>query len=279
MQLTSRAFYADSLDSSLNGRDQTRIAIAGGGLSGICVALHIQRYARSETIIDIYESTGEVGNGPAYAWRNPAFLLNGEAAHLSMFDEQPLEFVQWLASTPHAQPFLTPDRPLANQFVPRYLFSDYIRHCLGKAHSKPSACVLRVHRNTTVLNIEPSGLRATLVLSDGERCPADRVIVATGNEPPCPSSYICRGALCIENPWIPDWVDFVAPGPVLMVGTGQTMVDAAIALWAAGHDGVIHSVSRRGVLPKTHVYNVPSWNIETAAFPGNIGGYRAICAC
>jgi uncharacterized NAD(P)/FAD-binding protein YdhS len=40
--------------------------------------------------------------------------------------------------------------------------------------------------------------------------------------------------------------------PVLLIGTGLTMVDTAISLLDRGHTGPIHALSRRGLLPRRH---------------------------
>jgi len=44
-----------------------------------------------------------------------------------------------------------------------------------------------------------------------------------------------------------------AGDPVLLIGTGLTMVDIALELRHRGHRGVIHAVSGHGLLPRTHV--------------------------
>jgi uncharacterized NAD(P)/FAD-binding protein YdhS len=40
--------------------------------------------------------------------------------------------------------------------------------------------------------------------------------------------------------------------PVLLIGSGLTMVDAVISLLDAGHTGSLHAVSRHGLLPQRH---------------------------
>src|SRR5205807_1090374 len=39
---------------------------------------------------------------------------------------------------------------------------------------------------------------------------------------------------------------------ILLLGTGLTMVDAALALQRRGHRGTIHALSRHGLLPQVH---------------------------
>jgi uncharacterized NAD(P)/FAD-binding protein YdhS len=46
--------------------------------------------------------------------------------------------------------------------------------------------------------------------------------------------------------------DLDPTAPVLLIGTGLTMVDTAISLLGRGHTGPIHALSRRGLLPRRH---------------------------
>ena len=56
----------------------------------------------------------------------------------------------------------------------------------------------------------------------------------------------------------------VAPNStILILGTGLTMVDAAIGLSESGHRGPIVAVSRRGLLPRAHTRVEPAQIIQT----------------
>jgi uncharacterized NAD(P)/FAD-binding protein YdhS len=249
-----------------------RIAIAGGGYAGLSVAAHLHRYTTVPLEIDICESTAGIGNGPAYTWRNPVHVLNGEAAHLSLFEEEPDAFAEWLRELPEAAPFLRDDLPIRNQFVPRYLFADYTRQMFAAACRDESLCTIRVHLRTEIADVEQTEDGVTIALENGERRHVDRLVLATGNPPPRRLFDDVEGAVCIENPWEPEWVRRIPSGPVVMAGTGQTMIDAAVALRAAGHDGVIHAVSRRGVVPETHVYGLNARPVDGARFPSTMRG-------
>ncbi|MCA3930474.1 FAD/NAD(P)-binding protein [Burkholderia sp.] len=251
----------------MSRRKPMRIAIAGGGFSGLCVAVHCHRYAVEPLEIDLYEATGALCNGPAFAWRSPEHVLNGEAAHLSVFEETRDDFVRWLRHSAAAAPFLQDDLPVENQFVPRFLFADYAREALEKAVRAPGPCTIRVHRHSEIVDAVKHDGGVLIVLADGRRSVVDRVVVATGNSLPRPLFSGVEGAVCIENPWDRSCVERIPHGPVLMIGTGQTMVDMSVALRAAGHEGLLQAVSRRGVVPQTHLYGLGTRDVDAAKFP------------
>jgi uncharacterized NAD(P)/FAD-binding protein YdhS len=105
-----------------------------------------------------------------------------------------------------------------------------------------------------------------LVLSDGRRVEADRVVLATGNEAPAelPGADALKDhAAWVGNPWS-SW-DSRLPsdgGVIVLLGTGLTTVDAVITLRELGWQGSIHAVSRHGWMPHSHFRG-----IEYADFP------------
>jgi uncharacterized NAD(P)/FAD-binding protein YdhS len=93
---------------------------------------------------------------------------------------------------------------------------------------------------------------------DGTAIEARALVLAVGNQEPEPlSAFASIGDRFIRNPWgdaARAAVEDVASSgnSALLIGTGLTMVDVVLSLDAAGHQGKILALSRRGLIPRSH---------------------------
>ena len=85
------------------------------------------------------------------------------------------------------------------------------------------------------------------------RLDADVAVLATGNRPPALPCPVPASPRYVCDPWVPGALDGVADGsPVVVLGTGLTMLDVAISLTGAHPETVVRAVSRHGLLPREH---------------------------
>ena len=118
-----------------------------------------------------------------------------------------------------------------------------------------------------------------LYLADGRRLDADLVVLAVGNHPPPPilPGDAAHSPCYCGDPWSPDVTAGTAPdAPVLIVGTGLTMVDTVLTLLDHGHHGPIVALSRRGLVPQRHV---PAATAKLPPLPAYPKGMLALLRC
>ncbi|MBV9824516.1 MAG: FAD/NAD(P)-binding protein [Alphaproteobacteria bacterium] len=236
------------------------IAIIGAGFSGTLLALHLLRRCPSSVRIHLIEQTPQFGRGLAYSTGNLNHVLNVPAGRMSAFHDRPNDFLEWLQDKPASG--AAPVTPQC--FVSRRVFGDYVRHHLKEEfrRAKERGGQLVLTRGK-ILDLKMSRGGVVLELDRDRRLEADIAVLAIGNFPPeplplaDPSFYDSDGYR--PDPWAPDALTDLDPeAPLLLIGTGLTMVDTAISLLDRGHAGPIYALSRRGLLPRRHSSAAPA---------------------
>jgi len=248
------------------------IAVIGGGFSGTMTAVNLARLSAAPLRITLVNAGSPTGRGIAYGTRRPEHLLNVAARNMSALPDHPNHFLEWLRTrTEYAD---VPEAGLRETFLPRRVYGDYLRS-LAQHYARPvdPRCGVEfTERAAEVLALEPAGSGARLRLADGTTLEADKVVLATGNEPPAElpgHDTVATHAAWCANPWM-DWESRIpTSGDIVLLGTGLTTVDAIITLFALGWRGTIHAVSRHGLLPESHFKGVddplfPPANVDLA---------------
>jgi uncharacterized NAD(P)/FAD-binding protein YdhS len=226
------------------------VAVIGGGASGTLVAAQLLRQARRPLRVLLFERMSEVGRGVAYGTRCLEHLLNVPAGRMGAFPEEPEHFLTWVRRRDHA--------PVqAGDFLPRRTYGDYLRAVLDELKANAAVGVELEEIKAEVLDIEGQERGVRLRCGGGQGYSVDRVVLAIGN---LPGEYPIRAMLPVYRtpyyvhvPWTPGVLTGIPPqADVLLVGAGLTSIDLAIELQARGHTGVIHALSRRGLLPQEH---------------------------
>jgi len=217
-----------------------RVAIVGGGATGALAALHLARLERGGAEIVVIEPAEEIGRGMAYATDDPGHLLNVRVANMSAFADQSDHLFKWLQREGRGSGIPCPT-PYC--FVPRGVYGAYLAACV-RNHIN---CGEITHVKDRCVDVIESRHSVRIALESGNVIDAEIVVLATGNEA---KSVL---GLPAAQPWTKDALQEISgEAPVLIVGTGLTMVDMALSLDRQGHRGKITAVSPRGLLPSGH---------------------------
>lgn len=223
------------------------VVIVGGGFSGAMVAVHTLRLDPSARVT-LIDREGRFARGVAYSTTCLAHLLNVHTARMSAFPDDPEHLLRWVRV--HHDANIAPD-----SFIPRAHYGEYLRSILEEAQSaEPSR--IRLLRDSVAL-IEHSQ-RPRVYLKENGTIEADAVVLALGHSLPR-DPWVSEGADFYSSPrYIRDaWSDAASQiqnsrEDVLIIGSGLTMYDIALSLIDRGHQGTIHAVSRRALLPRVH---------------------------
>jgi len=231
------------------------VAVLGAGAAGTLTAARLAREAGSRgqgVDLLLVDPSPQTGRGVAYSADHPQHRLNVPAGRISALAERPDDFVRWLRENrdPQAHPY---------DFATRQDYGSYLASVLADAlvASRGEAHLERVHERAT--GVARQGNRVRLRTGAlGVRW-VDAVVLATGDTAPGTAwapAALSRSPRFLADPWQPGALARVpADQPVLLVGTGLTMVDVALALDRPGR--VLHAVSRHGLLPHAHSVRPP----------------------
>ena len=213
------------------------------------VAVHLlQERLQSPATIVLIERTGRFTAGIAYGTTSSSHVLNVPAGRMSAFPDQPSHFLEWAKAR---EGWIT-----GGTFVPRMMYREYLAETLDDAERWASDRVPLMRIPGEALLVRPDGNRFTVELGGGGKVAADHVLLAIGNFPPADPPLSNVGFFSSQryarDPWAPGALDLHRDDSVLLLGTGLTMLDVALALRDRGQQGVIYALSRRGLMPQPH---------------------------
>jgi uncharacterized NAD(P)/FAD-binding protein YdhS len=242
----------------------TRIGIIGAGYSGTALAATLHRLANKPLEIILIDKTGQFGLGYAYSTPFTYHLLNVRAHDMSAFENDPPHFVNWLHANPAFNQYLSSSQPIAEQFVPRFLYAKYLQDLLLQIQEDTSGHVSLKLLSGEVTDILTNDDHVQLMLQKGESITVDKVILALGNGSPTPFPFpVAADIQCINNPWHYKAVNNIpSHEPVMIVGTGLSMIDAVLTLHHQNHQGPIYTLSRHGLLPLPHSDTHETYTID-----------------
>ena len=237
------------------------VLIIGGGLSGTMLAVQLLRLPGQRRIL-VIEPRAELGRGEAYSAVELGHTLNGNAARMSVDPDNADDLTRWLTEYIGAggwpesrqQPV-----PISELFPPRGIFGLYAQQRLAEARAQSASSVEHVRGEVVDLQVEEAS--TLLTLDNGQQLRGGFAVLATGMFPAArtPQTESTGLNAAAVDPWDVKAMTGIDPqAPVLIIGSGLTMVDAVVSLEQAGHRGPVEVFSRHGLLP--HVRRQPpSW--------------------
>jgi uncharacterized NAD(P)/FAD-binding protein YdhS len=214
-----------------------RIAIVGGGASGLLVAINLLR--KSDACeVTIFEPREKLGVGLAYSTKDLEHLLNVPAGRMSGLVEEPKSLCDWA-------------KVEENDFISRNTFGKYLEFLLNREINRGKKLE---HVRAAVVNIESKGGLYNCSLEDGRVLTFDAVVLALGNsESITPAAFdgLPKSDQVVRDVWregLSTIYDRVA-----IVGTGLTFYDIALSILRDRPSAVIHGISRNGLLPRPHL--------------------------
>jgi uncharacterized NAD(P)/FAD-binding protein YdhS len=231
------------------------VAIIGCGFSGAMVAIHLAQHAGASPVrILLIEKEARFGRGLAYSTRCDRHLLNVPAGMMSALPDQPTHFLDWLQSREADSH--------AAMFAPRKRYGEYLEELLMTTARDGAVPIEFVRDEAVEVRMGPGrDSRVSVQTGSGRLIIADRVVLAMGNQPPSDPPGLRRSTSSrryVGNPWSSSPLEgLVGDEPIALIGSGLTAVDVVVEANERGHRGVIHAISRHGLLPNRHLSATP----------------------
>jgi uncharacterized NAD(P)/FAD-binding protein YdhS len=224
------------------------VAIIGAGFSGVMTAVHLLNAPKEERPrVILINRNGRMARGVAYGTRSSAHLLNVPAARMSAFPDEPNHFLHYAQKRNRAV--------TATTFLPRSFYGEYLEDTLEDAIGTSEGYLQQVV--TEVTSVDVADNQVQLQTRHRQTITADRIVLALGNYPPrnpiALDNNVSQSPRYIRDPWGTNALSAVdLDAPILLVGTGLTMIDVALDLKARGAVGPVTAISRHGFLPQSH---------------------------
>ncbi len=215
----------------LRQKAAVKIAIVGGGASGVIAAISLLRRLGRRAEITLFDPTERLGAGLAYGTEQAAHLLNVPAARMSGLPDQPADFLNWLRER---APGVFQARHFP--FVPRSHYRHYLQERLNQSEARAGRNIK--WKREQIAKVERGAAGWNCSSEAGVTGPYDHCLLATGYQP-LESKFNFE---MIKN-----------HSSVAIAGTGLSAIDHWLRLRQAGYAGVVNFYSRRGLFPLSHV--------------------------
>lgn len=232
------------------------ICIIGGGFSGISSAIQLIKKTRNIQITLIDDKS--IAKGIAYNPYSNKHLLNVVTSKMSIFDDNPNHFLDWVISK---ESYKNEDREILSQsFLSRKLYGEYLTETWGEYINIAVNKNIKLNIiNDKVIDIDIND-SINVLTKNNQKIISDYCILATGNNTPknpdIKNNNFYNSKYYFKNPWDVNSVTNINNNlPILIIGNGLTMVDTVLGLIEKGFKGEIYSISPNGfnILAHKHI--------------------------
>lgn len=219
--------------------DKKRIAILGGGPSGLFMYKRLVDAQRADLIIDIFEKNKQLGAGMPYSkdGANDEHITNVSGNEIP---ELVTSIAEWIRTVPKETLHhfhIDPEKFNDYKVLPRLLFGQYLstQFKLLQQQARKIGMVTNIHLDSKVTDIIDYPAQETVVVEVAEKelYEYDHIILCTGHQWPAKHENIISGYF--DSPYPPSKLAIKTNHPVAIKGSSLTAIDAIRTL--ARHNG------------------------------------------
>lgn len=207
-----------------------RIAILGGGPSGMFMLKRLIESGQTDLKISIFERKPQLGAGMPYSAEGAC------EEHVTNVSDNEIPTLvtsvrEWLADAPAAllaQYNISPENFNEFKVLPRLFFGVYLQaqFDLMVKQARNSGLEVTLHLSTEVADIidNPGKHDTTVILADGNRYHFDAVVICSGHN--WPKQHEGKNAGYFDSPYPPRKLKGIKNHPVAVRGSSLTAIDA-----------------------------------------------------
>lgn len=217
-----------------------RIAVVGGGPSGLFMFKRLLASGRQDISITLYERKNKLGPGMPYSAEgaNDEHITNVSGNEIPELVTSLQEWVKTISKDTLDKYHIDADRFNDYKVLPRLLFGQYLSAQFGllQKQAREAGVDYAIHYNATVTDIidRPEHGVVLAEVDSGEKFEFDRVIICTGHN--WPKQYEGRVTGYYDSPYPPSKLALQLNHPVAIKGSSLTAVDAIRTL--ARYNGI-----------------------------------------
>lgn len=222
-----------------NLKDKKRIAILGGGPSGLFMYKRLVDTKRNDLIVDIFEKKKQLGTGMPYSTEgaNEEHITNVSGNEIPELVTSVAEWIKTVPKDTLLRYHIDLEHFNDYKVLPRLLFGQYLsaQFALLQQQAKENGLITNVHYGSQVTDIidYPAQEMVQVEIGGEERYEYDCVVVCTGHNWPSKHEGVIPGYF--DSPYPPAKIAIKVNHPVAIKGSSLTAIDAIRTL--ARHNG------------------------------------------